>query len=114
MSSSNRMFYEKAVSAWRDGSDYSRTQLVVQYFQCVVGFTQPEVIKQVLPIISAPAEESQQLQQKGSLFAYISKERRGSPCPSRLRSFRSKTKHQDVTKMTTSEVRNKNAKVFIY
>ncbi|CAK9238720.1 unnamed protein product [Sphagnum troendelagicum] len=69
MSFSNRMFYEKAVSAWRDGSDYSRTQLVVQYFQCVAGFTQPEVIKQVLPITSAPAEESQQ--RKGSLFAWF-------------------------------------------
>ncbi len=65
------MFYEKAVSAWRDGSDYSRTQLVVQYFQCVAGFTQPEVIKQVLPITSTPAEESQQQQQKGSLFAWF-------------------------------------------
>lgn len=45
VSFSNRMFYEKAISAWRDGTDYSRNQLVVQYFQCVAGFTQPEIIK---------------------------------------------------------------------
>lgn len=45
VSFSNRMFYEKAISAWRNGTDYSRTQLVVQYFQCVTGFTQPEIIK---------------------------------------------------------------------
>ena len=45
VSFSNRMFYDKAVAAWRDGSEYSRTQLVVQYFQCVAGFTQPKVVK---------------------------------------------------------------------
>ncbi|KAJ6814259.1 uncharacterized protein M6B38_140680 [Iris pallida] len=45
VSFSNRMFYEKAISAWRDGTAYSRVQLVVQYFQCIEGFTQPEVVK---------------------------------------------------------------------
>ncbi|XP_062105585.1 uncharacterized protein LOC133817179 [Humulus lupulus] len=45
VSFSNRMFYEKAVSAWRDGIEYSRVQLVKQYFQSVEGFTEPEVIK---------------------------------------------------------------------
>lgn len=45
MSFSNRMFYEKAISAWRNGTDYSRVQLVVQYFQCIDGFTQPEVVR---------------------------------------------------------------------
>ncbi|KAL2528957.1 S-adenosyl-L-methionine-dependent methyltransferase superfamily protein [Forsythia ovata] len=45
VSFSNRLFYEKAISAWRDGTAYSRVQLVVQYFQCVEGFTQPEVIR---------------------------------------------------------------------
>lgn len=44
---SNRLFYEKAVSAWRDGTAYSRVQLVVQYFQCVEGFTQPQVIRKL-------------------------------------------------------------------
>ncbi|CAI9763165.1 unnamed protein product [Fraxinus pennsylvanica] len=47
VSFSNRLFYEKAISAWRDGTAYSRVQLVVQYFQCVEGFTQPEVIRQL-------------------------------------------------------------------
>ncbi len=32
---SNRMFYQKAIAAWRDASDYARTQLVRQYFQSV-------------------------------------------------------------------------------
>lgn len=47
VSFSNRLFYEKAISAWRDGTGYSRVQLVVQYFQCVEGFTQPEIIRKV-------------------------------------------------------------------
>lgn len=47
ISFSNRLFYEKAISAWRDGTSYSRVQLVIQYFQCVDGFTQPEVIKRL-------------------------------------------------------------------
>eukprot|EP00250_Pteridium_aquilinum_P003725 c14024_g1_i1 orf=67-897(-) len=45
VSFSNRMFYEKAIAAWREGTSVSRTQLVVQYFQCVDGFTEPEVIR---------------------------------------------------------------------
>lgn len=47
VSFSNRMFYEKAINAWRDGTAYSRVQLVVQYFQCIDGFTQPEVVKEL-------------------------------------------------------------------
>ncbi|CAN0924983.1 hypothetical protein LINGRAHAP2_LOCUS34499, partial [Linum grandiflorum] len=47
VSFSNRMFYEKAVASWRDGSDYSRVQLVVQYFQSVVGFTETEVVRKL-------------------------------------------------------------------
>ncbi|XP_021812927.1 uncharacterized protein LOC110755912 [Prunus avium] len=47
VSFSNRLFYEKAIGAWRDGSAYSRTQLVVQYFQSVEGFTQAEIIKKL-------------------------------------------------------------------
>ncbi|EFJ14913.1 hypothetical protein SELMODRAFT_445737 [Selaginella moellendorffii] len=47
VSFSNRMFYDKAIAAWRNGSDYSRIQLVVQYFQAVAGFTQPEIIKRI-------------------------------------------------------------------
>ncbi|XP_065878102.1 uncharacterized protein [Euphorbia lathyris] len=45
VSFSNRMFYDKAISAWRDGTAYSRVQLVVQYFQSVEGFTQPEIVR---------------------------------------------------------------------
>ncbi|KAI3452500.1 hypothetical protein Pfo_009164 [Paulownia fortunei] len=47
VSFSNRLFYEKAISAWRDGTAYSRVQLVVQYFQCVEGFAQPQVIRKL-------------------------------------------------------------------
>ncbi|XVF60172.1 hypothetical protein PTKIN_Ptkin08bG0023000 [Pterospermum kingtungense] len=47
VSFSNRLFYEKAISAWRDGTGYSRVQLVLQYFQCIEGFTQPEVIRKL-------------------------------------------------------------------
>lgn len=47
VSFSNRMFYEKAIAAWRDGSAYSRIQLVVQYFQCIDGFTKPEVVRKM-------------------------------------------------------------------
>ncbi|WCJ21223.1 S-adenosyl-L-methionine-dependent methyltransferases superfamily protein [Euphorbia peplus] len=47
VSFSNRMFYDKAISAWRDGSAYSRVQLVVQYFQSVQGFTEPEIVRKL-------------------------------------------------------------------
>jgi ubiquinone/menaquinone biosynthesis C-methylase UbiE len=29
---SNRLFYEKAIAAWRDGTGYARCQLVKSYF----------------------------------------------------------------------------------
>ncbi len=44
ISFSNRMFYQKAIQAWRDGSENSRVELVKQYFKLVPGFTEPEVI----------------------------------------------------------------------
>lgn len=44
---SNRLFYEKAIQAWRDTSGYARCLLVSSYFQCVDGFTQPEVLTEV-------------------------------------------------------------------
>ncbi|KAK9104297.1 hypothetical protein Scep_021141 [Stephania cephalantha] len=47
VSFSNRMFYEKAIGAWREGTGYSRVQLVVQYFQCVEGFTEAEIIRKI-------------------------------------------------------------------
>ncbi|ESQ49988.1 hypothetical protein EUTSA_v10021286mg [Eutrema salsugineum] len=49
VSFSNRMFYEKAIKVWRDGTEYGRVQLVVQYFQSIEGFTQPEIIRQQPP-----------------------------------------------------------------
>eukprot|EP00232_Nephroselmis_pyriformis_P024242 CAMPEP_0182872978 /NCGR_PEP_ID=MMETSP0034_2-20130328/12046_1 /TAXON_ID=156128 /ORGANISM="Nephroselmis pyriformis, Strain CCMP717" /LENGTH=217 /DNA_ID=CAMNT_0025005601 /DNA_START=42 /DNA_END=695 /DNA_ORIENTATION=+ len=47
MSFSNRMFYQKAIAAWREGGGYSRVSLVKSYFQCVAGFTEPEVVTEV-------------------------------------------------------------------
>ncbi|MBW4663680.1 MAG: class I SAM-dependent methyltransferase [Chroococcus sp. CMT-3BRIN-NPC107] len=41
---SNRMFYDKAIQAWREGSENSRVELVKSYFQSVPGFSVPEVI----------------------------------------------------------------------
>ena len=61
VSFSNRMFYEKAITAWRDGTDYSRVQLVKQYFQSVEGFTEPEVIKK------SPAAANTDTDQGGNL-----------------------------------------------
>ncbi|MBV8884064.1 MAG: class I SAM-dependent methyltransferase, partial [Chroococcidiopsidaceae cyanobacterium CP_BM_RX_35] len=44
ISFSNRMFYEKAIQAWREGSETSRVELVKSYFELVPGFSPPEVI----------------------------------------------------------------------
>lgn len=44
ISFSNRMFYQKAIAAWRDGSETQRVNLVKRYFQSVPGFGTPEVI----------------------------------------------------------------------
>lgn len=44
VSFSNRMFYQKAIAAWRDASEEQRIELVKQYFQSVPGFSTPEVI----------------------------------------------------------------------
>lgn len=44
VSFSNRMFYQKAIAAWRDGTEGSRVELVKQYFQSVSDFSEPEVI----------------------------------------------------------------------
>jgi SAM-dependent methyltransferase len=51
ISFSNRMFYEKAIQAWRDGSEYSRVQLVKSYVMAVrdgdSGFRDIDVVKEV-------------------------------------------------------------------
>ena len=44
ISFSNRMFFQKAIAAWRDGTEQSRVELVKGYFQAVPGFSPPEVI----------------------------------------------------------------------
>jgi SAM-dependent methyltransferase len=44
---SNRMFYNKAIAAWRDGSESERVELVEGYFNSVPGFSDPETIVQV-------------------------------------------------------------------
>jgi SAM-dependent methyltransferase len=43
----HNLFYEKAVAAWRDGSMYTRTQLVKEYLMAVDGFTEPEALESV-------------------------------------------------------------------
>jgi SAM-dependent methyltransferase len=44
VSFSNRMFYQKAIAAWRDGSETRRVNLVKSYFGAGPGFGSPEVI----------------------------------------------------------------------
>ena len=44
ISFSNRMFFQKAIQAWREGTEASRVELVKSYFSSVPGFNQTEVI----------------------------------------------------------------------
>ncbi|MDS3860125.1 class I SAM-dependent methyltransferase [Thermosynechococcaceae cyanobacterium BACA0444] len=44
VSFSNRMFYQKAIQAWRDGDDQDHVELVKSYVQAIPGFIPPEVI----------------------------------------------------------------------
>jgi len=44
ISFSNRMFYQKAIAAWRDSTESSRVELVKSYFQAIPGFSTPEVV----------------------------------------------------------------------
>ena len=41
---SNRMFYQKAISAWRDATDRQRIHLIKSYFQSVPEFSEPETV----------------------------------------------------------------------
>jgi SAM-dependent methyltransferase len=43
ISFSNRMFYQKAIQAWRDGTEMERVSLVKRYFQATPGFGEPQV-----------------------------------------------------------------------
>ena len=47
VSFSNRMFFQKAIEAWREGSEADRLNLVKGYFQSVPGFSEPEIIARV-------------------------------------------------------------------
>jgi SAM-dependent methyltransferase len=50
ISFSNRMFYQKAIQAWRDGEESDRTKLVFKYFASVPkGFSRPELVANVPP-----------------------------------------------------------------
>jgi len=53
VSFSNRMFYQKAIAAWRDNSEPGRIESVKRYFHSTQGFSSPEVIvqKPVKPLI---------------------------------------------------------------
>jgi SAM-dependent methyltransferase len=46
---SNRMFYQKAIAAWRDGSDRDHVNLVKSYFASVPRFSTPEVVEKTSP-----------------------------------------------------------------
>lgn len=49
VSFSNRMFYQKAIAAWRESSERDRVDLVKSYFASVPRFSTPEVVQQVTP-----------------------------------------------------------------
>ncbi|OUL37729.1 SAM-dependent methyltransferase [Nostoc sp. T09] len=53
ISFSNRMFFQKAIQAWRDASEETRVELVKNYFASVPGFSTPEVIvsKSTIPTV---------------------------------------------------------------
>jgi Methyltransferase domain len=53
MSFSNRMFYQKAIAAWRDGSERDRIALVKSYYGVMPRFSTPEVIQKVKPAVPA-------------------------------------------------------------
>ena len=44
VSFSNRMFYQKAIAAWRDSSDSDHIRLVKRYFSSTEGFADPQAI----------------------------------------------------------------------
>ena len=52
VSFSNRMFYEKAIAAWRDATDTGHIALVKRYFEAVPGFSKSKVISRPASIPS--------------------------------------------------------------
>lgn len=51
VSFSNRMFYQKAIAAWREGTELGRVELVRSYFQSVPSFTNIQVKSQRQPAL---------------------------------------------------------------
>jgi SAM-dependent methyltransferase len=49
ISFSNRMFFNKAIQAWRDSGEGDRVKLVESYMSKTPGFRQPEVVQSVSP-----------------------------------------------------------------
>lgn len=47
VSFSNRMFYQKAIAAWRDSSDSDHVNLVCRYFRNTPGFRKPQIVAEV-------------------------------------------------------------------
>ena len=45
VSFSNRMFFQKAIQAWRDGSERDRIELVKGYFAAIPGFSPAETVE---------------------------------------------------------------------
>lgn len=50
VSFSNRMFYQKAIAAWRDSSDSDHIRLVKRYFTGTEGFADPQAIARPAPM----------------------------------------------------------------
>ncbi|MEN9202953.1 MAG: methyltransferase domain-containing protein [Thermostichus sp. DG_1_6_bins_120] len=50
VSFSNRMFFQKAIQAWRDASEGERVKWVQRYFESVPGFEVVQVIQRVAPL----------------------------------------------------------------
>lgn len=50
ISFSNRMFAQKAIAAWREGTEAGRVKLVQRYFRAIPGFSEPEVIVKRSPV----------------------------------------------------------------
>jgi SAM-dependent methyltransferase len=46
---SNRMFYQKAIAAWRDSGDQEHVNLVRSYFMGLPRFSTPEIVENVAP-----------------------------------------------------------------
>lgn len=52
VSFSNRMFFQKAIQAWREGTDHDRLALVQSYFDQDNQFSNPELVQSISPISS--------------------------------------------------------------